>query len=169
MNVTPGSAPASASARKPADPAPPAAESLDWIVNRFTERVVGIRSAAVVSADGLLLASSAGIAGDASRLAAVSSGIVALSTGGAQLLGRGGVSRTVVEMAHGTIIVMAVSDGSLLAVLASPHCDLGVAGYHMSRLARQCGEVLTPAHRNPLPVAQAEAPHRMPREPGAAE
>lgn len=135
----------------PAGPALPPAEGLDWIVNRFTERVVGIRAAAVVSADGLLLASSAGITGDATRLAAVSSGIVALSSGGAQLLGRGGVSRTVVEMAHGTVVVMAVSDGSLLAVLTSPHCDLGVAGYHMARLARQCGEVLTPARRGPAP------------------
>ncbi|MGP3690575.1 roadblock/LC7 domain-containing protein [Streptomyces sp. IBSNAI002] len=135
----------------PAGPALPPAEGLDWIVNRFTERVVGIRAAAVVSADGLLLASSAGLAGDASRLAAVSSGLVALSSGGAQLLGRGGVSRTIVEMAHGTVVVTAISDGSLLAVLASPQCDLGVAGYHMARLARQCGEVLTPARRGPGP------------------
>ncbi|MCB5164614.1 roadblock/LC7 domain-containing protein [Streptomyces bambusae] len=145
----------------------PAAESLDWIVNRFTERVVGIRAAAVVSADGLLLASSAGLLGEATRLAAVSSGIVALSSGGAQLLGRGGVSRTVVEMAHGTVVVMSVSDGSLLAVLATPECDLGVAGYHMARLARQCGEVLTPARRDAaaagLPVVPA-----LPRGSGAA-
>ncbi|MEV7418835.1 roadblock/LC7 domain-containing protein [Streptomyces sp. NPDC089919] len=143
----------------------PARESLDWIVNRFTERVVGIRSAAVVSSDGLLLASSASLAGEATRLAAVSSGIVALSSGGAQLLGRGRVARTVVEMAHGTIVVMAISDGSLLAVLASPECDLGVAGYHMARLARQCGEVLTPARRH---AAGAVPPGHPAYVPGAA-
>ncbi|WP_405497640.1 roadblock/LC7 domain-containing protein [Streptomyces sp. NBC_00096] len=151
-------------------PAVPTTESLDWIVNRFTDRVVGIRSAAVVSADGLLLASSAGLAGEATRLAAVSSGIVGLSSGGAQLLGRGGVSRTVVEMAYGTIVVMSVSDGSLLTVLASPHCDLGVAGYHMTRLARQCGEVLTPARRDPstVPAMASFAPGLLPQAPGAA-
>ncbi|MCX4781755.1 roadblock/LC7 domain-containing protein [Streptomyces sp. NBC_01264] len=138
-----------------AAPALPTSEGLDWIVNRFTERVVGIRAAAVVSADGLLLASSAGLVGDATRLAAVSSGLVALSAGGAQLLDRGGVSRTIIEMAHGTIVVMAISDGSLLAVLASPQCDLGVAGYHMARLARQCGDVLTPARRGQGPDGPA--------------
>ncbi|MFE9566710.1 roadblock/LC7 domain-containing protein [Streptomyces sp. NPDC006487] len=150
-------------------PALPAGESLDWIVNRFTERVVGVRAAAVVSADGLLLASSAGLVGEATRLAAVSSGIVALSSGGARLLGRGQVARTVVEMDQGTIVAMAISDGSLLAVLASPHCDLGVAGYHMARLSRQCGEVLTPARRGPAaggPAAPAPIPP--PHSPGAA-
>ncbi|MFJ6637001.1 roadblock/LC7 domain-containing protein [Streptomyces sp. NPDC091376] len=120
---------------------------LDWIVTRFTGLMAGIRSAAVVSSDGILLASSARIPGEAEQLAAVSSGIVALSGGGARMLGRGGVGRTVVEMANGTLVVMAISRGALLAVLMAPDCDLGLAGYHMARLAQQCGAVLTPAER----------------------
>ncbi|MFK0238373.1 roadblock/LC7 domain-containing protein [Streptomyces vinaceus] len=121
---------------------------LDWLVARFVERVVGIRSAVVVSSDGLLLACDSRLPSDARQLAAVSSGIVALSQGGAQVLELGTVRRTVVDMWHSTLVVMSVSDRALLAVLTEEGCDLGVAGYHMSRLARQAGDALTPDLRD---------------------
>ncbi|WP_030267517.1 roadblock/LC7 domain-containing protein, partial [Streptacidiphilus jeojiense] len=41
---------------------------------------------------------------------------------------------TVVEMERGFLFIMAVSDGSSLAVLASPDSDIGLVGYEMALL-----------------------------------
>jgi predicted regulator of Ras-like GTPase activity (Roadblock/LC7/MglB family) len=45
---------------------------------------------------------------------------------------------------------MAVSDGSSLAVLASPDSDIGLVGYEMALLVDRTGDVLTPALRTEL-------------------
>ncbi|MFJ3977801.1 roadblock/LC7 domain-containing protein [Streptomyces sp. NPDC090021] len=122
---------------------------LDWIISRFTARVAGVRTAVVVSADGILLASAEPEDGEADRLAAVTSGLAALGLGGAEVLGAGPVGRTIVEMTHGTVVLTAISDGAVLAVLVGAECDLGFLGYHMTRLVAQCGAALTPARRTP--------------------
>jgi len=45
------------------------------------------------------------------------------------------------------MFVMAISDGSSLAVLAAPDCDTDLVAYEMSLLAEAVGDVLTPAVR----------------------
>jgi uncharacterized protein len=42
---------------------------------------------------------------------------------------------------------MAISDGSWLAVLASPTSDIGLVGYEMTMLVDRVGEHLSPALR----------------------
>jgi len=42
---------------------------------------------------------------------------------------------------------MAISDGSWLAVLASPTSDIGLVGYEMTLLVERVGEHLSPALR----------------------
>jgi hypothetical protein len=60
------------------------------------------------------------------------------------------------EMEGGLMFVMAISDGSSLAVLAAPECDTDLVAYEMSLLVEAVGDVLTPATRAPqglLPAA----------------
>ena len=45
------------------------------------------------------------------------------------------------------MFVMAISDGSSLAVLASLECDTDLVSYEMSRLVEAVGDILTPAAR----------------------
>ena len=45
------------------------------------------------------------------------------------------------------MFVMAISDGSSLAVLAAPDCDTDLVAYEMSLLVEAVGDVLTPAAR----------------------
>ena len=92
-----------------------------WLVSNFAERVPGVAHAIVVSADGLLLTSSDRLPRDrADQLAAVASGLVSLTAGAARCFDAGGVVQTVVEMDRGIVLLMSISDGSCLAVLASP-------------------------------------------------
>ena len=57
-------------------------------------------------------------------------------------------------MQGGFLLLMAISDGSWLAVLASPTSDIGLVGYEMTMLVDRVGEHLSPALRG----AEAAAP-----------
>ena len=123
-------------------------EDFTWLVNDFTERVAGVSHVVVVSSDGLLLAQSDSIPRDrADQLAAIASGLVSLTQGAADCFMGGAVRQTVVEMDGGFLFVMAISDGSSLAVLASPQCHIGVVGYEMALLVMRAGQILTPDAR----------------------
>jgi len=122
-----------------------------WLVNDFAERVPGVAHAVVVSADGLLLTSSSRLPIDrADQLAAVASGLVSLTQGAARCFEAGGVKETIVEMDGGIMLLMAISDGSALAVLASPLCDIGQVAYEMTLLVDRVGMILTPELRAKL-------------------
>jgi predicted regulator of Ras-like GTPase activity (Roadblock/LC7/MglB family) len=127
------------------------AENLNWLVSNFAKSVPGAAHAIVVSADGLLMAVSERLdRARADTLSAVASGLASLTQGSARLFGGGTVTQTVVEMERGYLLVMAVSDGSCLAVLAAPSCDIGIIGYEMALLVARTGAVLTPELRAEL-------------------
>jgi predicted regulator of Ras-like GTPase activity (Roadblock/LC7/MglB family) len=127
------------------------AENLNWLVSNFAKSVPGAAHAIVVSADGLLMAVSERLdRARADTLSAVASGLASLTQGSARLFGGGTVTQTVVEMERGYLLIMAVSDGSCLAVLAAPSCDIGIIGYEMALLVARTGAVLTPELRAEL-------------------
>jgi len=130
------------------------AQNLNWLVSNFARSVPGAAHAIVLSADGLLLAVSERLDRDrADQLAAVASGLASLTQGAARIFSGGQVTQTIVEMERGFLFVMVVSDGSCLAVLAAPSCDVGLIGYEMALLVARTGEVLTPELRAELQAA----------------
>ncbi len=127
------------------------ARDLNWLIGNFAKRTPGIAHAMVVSADGLPVAVSERLdRAKADQLAAITSGVASLSQGAARYFDAGTVKQTVVEMERGFLFVMAISDGSCLAVLAASSCDVGVVGYEMATLVTRVGEVLTPSLRAEL-------------------
>ncbi|MFF1478183.1 roadblock/LC7 domain-containing protein [Streptomyces sp. NPDC058301] len=139
------------------------ARNLQWLLRNLVEEVPGLLSVAVVSSDGLLLLSSdpdqrhtrteprpQGPRGSSADLATIVSGIGSLTHGAARLMDGGGVKQTVVAMEEGSVFVMAISDGSLLGVHATPDCDVSVVAYHMALFVGRAGHVLTPELRSEL-------------------
>ena len=127
------------------------ARSLNWLVESFVRNTAGVAHAAVLSSDGLLVAVSERLdRARADQLAAIASGLESLTEGAARLFSAGSVNQTVVEMEHGFLFVMAVGDGSCLAVLAAPSCDVGVIDYEMTMMVTKVGDVLTPQLRAEL-------------------
>ena len=123
-------------------------DSLDWLVSKFAHEVAGVSHAILVSADGLLMASSEHMPVErADQLAAVTSGLASLSTGAAQLFEGGHVLQSVVEMENGYLLLMRVGDGSNLATLATRSCDIGQIGYEMAILVERVGTVIQSARR----------------------
>ena len=129
-----------------------AAQDLNWLITAFTERVPAIAHAAVVSSDGLPLAFSRSLPPDRiDQLAAVTSGLASLVQGAARIFEAGAVGQTVVAMDRGLMVVMSISDGSALAVLAAADCDMGLVAYEMAFLAERAGRALTPEVRGMSP------------------
>ena len=128
------------------------AQDLNWLITNFVERVPGAAHAIVVSSDGLPMAHSHGLPADRlDQLAAVTSGLTSLTEGGARVFEGGSVTQTVVDMQRGLLIVMAISDGSSLAVMAAADCDMGLVAYEMTLLVERVGSALTPEVRGAQP------------------
>ena len=124
------------------------ASDLNWLVGNLAKRTPGVAHAMVVSADGLPVAVSERLdRPKADQLAAIASGLASLTQGGARCIDGGLVTQTVVEMDRGLLLVMAISDGSCLTVLAGSPCDVGVVAYEMTMLVSRAGDVLTPSLR----------------------
>ena len=120
-------------------------QDLNGLITNFVERTASVAHAIVVSSDGLPMAFSQGFPPDrVDQLAAVTSGLASLTQGASRVFEGGPVAQTVVEMQRGLLIVMAISDGSSIAVLAAPDCDMGLVAYEMVLLVEQVGSALTP-------------------------
>jgi predicted regulator of Ras-like GTPase activity (Roadblock/LC7/MglB family) len=131
------------------------ARRFDWLITEFVTGTPGVAHAVVVSTDGLRLAHSEGFPPDrADQLAAVAAGLLSLTVGAARVFEGGSVTQTVVEMERGLLLVMAISDGSCLCVLAAPDCDMGLVAYQMTLLVERAGQTLTPALRAELQTSR---------------
>jgi predicted regulator of Ras-like GTPase activity (Roadblock/LC7/MglB family) len=128
--------------------APTPDRSLDWLVSNFARDIVGVVHAVLVSADGLLMATSEDLPQErAEQLAAVTSGLASLSSGAARLFDGGPVLQSVVEMENGYLLLMSVGDGSHLATLTAASCDIGQVGYEMAVLVSRVGSMVEPSAR----------------------
>lgn len=124
-------------------------QDLNWLVTDFVGRVPDVAHALIVSSDGLVVAVSAGFPEDrADRLAAVTSGLSSLVQGAARILATGTVVQTMVEMDGGVLVVMTISHGASLSVLAGPDGKMGLIAYEMALLVERAGRMITPAARD---------------------
>nr|WP_245834511.1 roadblock/LC7 domain-containing protein [Streptomyces aidingensis] len=143
------------------------------LLTRLVAEVPGLRSVAVVSADGLPLLSSAPQRPTAAPrprspreatadLATVVAGLASLTLGAARMMEAGRVRQTLVAMESGCLLVMGISDGSLLGVHTDPDADMSLVTYHMALFVGRAGHLLTPGLRARLRDDAAE--RRRPRE-----
>ncbi|HEY8371549.1 MAG TPA: roadblock/LC7 domain-containing protein [Pseudonocardiaceae bacterium] len=122
---------------------------LNWLLDDLAERVVGVRHAVVLSADGLLLGRSNALsAEDAEHLAAMASAFQSLARGAGRHFGGGQVRQTVVEMDHAFLFVTAAGQGACLAVLGEEDSDVGLIAYEMNMLVKRVGKHLSSAPRS---------------------
>ena len=116
---------------------------LDWLLDDLVDRVPAAQHAVVLSADGLLIGTSAGLPrDDAEHLSAVAAGFQSLARGAGRHFKGGGVRQTIVEMDHAFLFVTAAGKGACLAVLCASDADIGVIAYEMAMLVARVGQNL---------------------------
>lgn len=129
---------------------------LDWLLDELVERVPPARQAVVLSADGLLIGSSAGMdRADAEHLSALASGFSSLARGTSRQVDGGAVRQTVVEMDSAYLFVTAAGQGACLAVVSDADADIGLVAYEMAMLVTRVGENLSAPARSTARAADA--------------
>ncbi|MEU8796169.1 roadblock/LC7 domain-containing protein [Spirillospora sp. NPDC048819] len=122
---------------------------LGWLLDDLVRRLPHTRTAVMLSADGLLMASSDGISqDDGEHLAAVAAGIQSLAKGAGTRFGGGPVRQTIVEMQSAFMLVTVAGKGACLAVLAGEDADVGLIAYEMAMLVTAMGHHLTSPSRS---------------------
>ena len=114
----------------------------------FAERVPGVLRAAVVTADGVLVAVSDWAQPDQlEQLSAITAALISLASAAARLFDGGAVTQALVTMARSTLVIMAIDQGASLAALTTATADLDMVAYEMTMLVEEAGSSFTPPAR----------------------
>ncbi|MDA0633113.1 roadblock/LC7 domain-containing protein [Nonomuraea sp. MCN248] len=128
---------------------PSAGTDLNWLLDDLVGRIGDVEHAIVLSSDGLLMASSAGLVRtDGEHLSAVASGLQSLAKGVSEHVKGGAVKQTVVEWKSQFLIVTTAGERACLAVLCGQQADIGLVAYEMAMMVARVGQYLTSGARS---------------------
>ena len=139
-------------------------DRLDRAIHGLLAQTPEIEAAAVVSFDGLPMASALPQSMDEDRVAAMSAALLSLGERAAQGLGRGELSQVYIEGDAGTVFLVSADDEAVLVAVAAKGAKVGMMLYEVRRTAAAIAEVLraedevAPAAAPEVPVQVAEAP-----------
>ena len=108
-----------------------------------------VEAAAVVSFDGLPMASALPATMDEDRVAAMSAALLSLGERAADGLGRGGLNQVYIEGEHGTVFLVSADDEAVLVAVASKGAKVGMMLYEVRRAADTVAAVLKAEPVNP--------------------
>src|SRR5450432_4632643 len=124
------------------------ASRLDRILRELLHQTPGVEAAAVVSFDGLPMASALPPEMDEDRVAAMSAALLSLAERAAQGLGRGDLSQVYIEGENGTVFLVSAQDEAVLIAVTTADAKVGMMLYEVKLAASRVGEVL----RGPMPL-----------------
>jgi len=101
-----------------------------------------VEAAAIVSVDGLSIASSLPSNVEEDRVSAMSAAMLSLGERIANELGRGGLEQVYVKGEHGYVILSAIGDEAVLTVLAREQAKLGLIFLDMSRAVKELDKLV---------------------------
>ena len=118
------------------------AARLDRALGDLLTQAPELEAAAVVSFDGLAMASALPLGMDEDRVAAMSAALLSLGEKAAQGLGRGDLSQVYVEGETGTVFLVSADDEAVLVAVAAAGAKAGLMLYEVRRAAAQIADVL---------------------------
>ena len=129
-------------------------ERLDRAIHGLLAQTREIEAAAVVSFDGLPMASALPPSMDEDRVAAMSAALLSLGERAAQGLGRGELSQVYIEGETGTVFLVSADNEAVLVAVAAAGAKVGMMLYEVRRAAAAVAEAL----REDDAVAPASVP-----------
>ncbi len=118
------------------------AERLASALNDFIRSSPDVEAAAVVSFDGLAMASALPPDMDEDRLGAMSAALLSLGEQAAAGLGRGDMRQLFVEGEHGFVFLMSAKEQAVLAAVTDRTAKIGFMLFEMRRAAEVIGNLL---------------------------
>jgi uncharacterized protein len=127
------------------------AEQLAQALDEFLAVSPEVEAAAVVSADGLPMASALPPQVEEDRLAAMSAALLLLGERAASGLGKGDLAQVLVEGAQGYVVLMAAGPHAVLVTVTSPGAKAGLLLFEMRRMAEKVATLMAQAAGGPTP------------------
>ena len=121
---------------------PSRSDRLDRALHALLSQTPEIEAAAVVTFDGLPMASALPPSMDEDRVAAMSAALLSLGERAAQGLGRGELSQVYIEGDAGTVFLISADDEAVLVAVAVKGAKAGMMLYEVKRAAAVVAEVL---------------------------
>ncbi len=118
-----------------------------------------VEAAAVVSFDGLPMASAMPPELEEDRVGAMSAALLSLGEQAALGLGRGQLNQVFVEGEHGFVFLMSARDQAVLAAVAGRTAKIGFMLYEMRRAAQRIGTTLESPPPAPEAPEGSKGPH----------
>jgi predicted regulator of Ras-like GTPase activity (Roadblock/LC7/MglB family) len=124
------------------------AARLDRILAELLKQTPGVEAAAVVSFDGLPMASALPADMDEDRVAAMSAALLSLAERASQDLNRGLLSQVYIEGEHGSVFLVSAKDEAVLIAVTASGAKVGMMLYEVKLAASKVGEAL----QGPVPL-----------------
>lgn len=148
---------------------------LDALLNELMRRTPELEAAAVVTIDGLPMASALPAEMDEDRVAAMSAALLSLGERAAEGLGRGELSQVHIQGESGGVWLLAAGDDAVLVGVSGPEAKAGLVLYELRRATAAVSTALAAdeleelaeqaaraAMREPAPAAPASLPPARP-------
>ncbi len=120
----------------------PKVEELTDLLEGLEAMTPDIEASAVVSVDGLMIASALPKDVEGDRVAAMSAAMLSLGERTANELARGQLSEVYVKGEHGYIVLMASGENAVLTALAREDAKLGLVFLDMKRVAGEVAAII---------------------------
>ena len=117
-------------------------EALDSILRDLQGASADIEATAVVSADGVIIASALPAGVEEDRVAAMSAAMLSLGERTAAELGRGALDQVFIKGVTGYVVLMSAGREAVLTALAREDAKLGLIFLDMQRTAEEIGKVV---------------------------
>ncbi|HEY7876386.1 MAG TPA: roadblock/LC7 domain-containing protein, partial [Actinomycetota bacterium] len=118
------------------------ADLLARALDDFLAVSADVEAAAVVSSDGLPMASALPPYVEEDRLAAMSAALLTLGERAAEGLGKGELEQVFIEGAHGHVVLMAAGPDAVLVTVTARGAKVGLVLFEMRRTAKAVAAVM---------------------------
>ena len=126
---------------------------LDRVLGDLLGQAPELQAAAVVSFDGLPMASALPVGMDEDRVAAMSAALLSLGERAAENFGRGSLTQVYVEGENGTVFLVSADDEAVLVAVGAKGAKVGLLMFEVRRSAAAVAEAL---RADDAAMAQAE-------------
>ena len=117
-------------------------DQLDEVLNTFERNVPHVEATAVVSTDGLVIASRLPGEVEEDRVGAMGAAILSISTRSGEELDRGEMLRVLIEGTNGYLLIRSIGDVAILVALVDKKVRLGMLFYECKRCIEKLTEIL---------------------------
>ena len=117
-------------------------DQLDSVLSNFERNVPHVQATAVVSTDGLVIASRLPDQVEEDRIGAMGAAILSISSRSGEELDRGEMERVLIEGESGYILIRSIGDDAILVALVDKDVRLGMLFYECKKCIKTLTEIL---------------------------